>query len=606
MLASPAMRRALVGATGALAAVAVLAGGGSSGGRLAWIGIGAVALAALALPRLPEIGRAGVAMVASLALFAVWSGVTIVWSIEPDRSWEATNRAFVYLAFLLLGTLLPRALAAWGLAGLAGAATAWGLLGKVVPALGPDTERSARLLEPIGYWNALALLIAMSLPVWLRLAERRRDWAAVALFLSLVALALTTSRGGILVAVVACAAWLVLARPRLDGAVALAVAGLPAVALSVWALSRPGIADAGVGDRADDGAVLGLLLVVGSALAWAAARSLRPAAGRAAIAGVAVAAAILLVVGFVRVDAGAAWDEFRNPPTIQVPTGPSRLTDPSSNHRWTWWTQAWEIFRDHPVGGAGAGAYDLARRPLREDTLAPLDAHDIALTTLAETGAVGFLLLAAFAAAAAWTAVVALRDGRRATAALVAAALAYAAHSLVDMPWQYVAVSAPFFLVLGSLARREEVPRRVGVLPALAAGVVAVALAASYAAPALADRRVDAAFDSLGEGDVKGARDAAGQAHSLNPLAVEPLFVDAAAAEAEREYGEAERLLAQAVRLQPRNPRTWYELARFEFEVRGDLEDALVYADRSYALDSWPHTTGDLLNDIRAAIARRE
>ncbi|MDQ4030240.1 MAG: hypothetical protein M3168_04290, partial [Actinomycetota bacterium] len=238
------MQRALVGATGALAAVAVLAGGGSAGERLAWIGIGAVALATLGLSRLPRLGREGVALVATLAAFALWSGITIVWSIDPDRSWEATNRAFVYLAFLLLGTLVPRALAAWGLGLLAGAATGWALLGKVLPAVGPDTDRSARLLEPVGYWNALALLVAMALPVWLRLAARGRDWATVALFVSLVALALTTSRGGIAVAVVACGAWFLLARPRFDGAVALAVAGPPAAAVSAWALSRPGIADA--------------------------------------------------------------------------------------------------------------------------------------------------------------------------------------------------------------------------------------------------------------------------------------------------------------------------------------------------------------------------
>ncbi|HSL63481.1 MAG TPA: tetratricopeptide repeat protein, partial [Gaiellaceae bacterium] len=68
---------------------------------------------------------------------------------------------------------------------------------------------------------------------------------------------------------------------------------------------------------------------------------------------------------------------------------------------------------------------------------------------------------------------------------------------------------------------------------------------------------------------------------------------------------EAERLFRRAIELQPENPRTWYELARFEFESRRRLDEALVYADRSYALDSWPPDTGTLLNEIRAAIERR-
>ena len=59
------------------------------------------------------------------------------------------------------------------LAALLGTVVVWALLGAVIPALGPDTDRSARLQEPVQYWNGLALLVAVSLPLWLWLAARR-------------------------------------------------------------------------------------------------------------------------------------------------------------------------------------------------------------------------------------------------------------------------------------------------------------------------------------------------------------------------------------------------------------------------------------------------
>ena len=51
-----------------------------------------------------------------------------------------------------------------------GPSSCWALLGKAVPALGPDDAgRVARLKGTIGYWNALALLAdaALGLGLWL-------------------------------------------------------------------------------------------------------------------------------------------------------------------------------------------------------------------------------------------------------------------------------------------------------------------------------------------------------------------------------------------------------------------------------------------------------
>ena len=166
-----------------------------------------------------------------------WLGVSIAWSVEPDRSWSYFDRGVVYLALLgvgiLAGGLVRRAatVAAAELALVVGVVLAVGLAVKVFPSLYPDSERIARLRAPVGYWNALALLFAFGLPLalWLAgLAGRRtglRALAVVFAYLLGVGLALTFSRGGILAALAAVVVALALSRDRVHRLVDIAVAG---------------------------------------------------------------------------------------------------------------------------------------------------------------------------------------------------------------------------------------------------------------------------------------------------------------------------------------------------------------------------------------------
>src|SRR5215211_4505588 len=257
-LSIPAARRspavpALLGGSGVLLVAAVLLGDATDEARLAWIGAGAVvvvAVAALVLPR-PRVGRAGVALFALVAAATAWAAISVLWSIQPDRSWDVVNRGLAYMALLGLGALVaaatPRAarLTAGAFAVVFGAAIVWALAGKAVPALGSDLERVARLQSPLGYWNALALLIAMSLPLWLWVAAppsrsrvlRAAGCAAIAL--AVAALALTASRGGILVAVVAVGAWLALVGQRVESGLVLVAGGVPGAAAAGWPLALP-------------------------------------------------------------------------------------------------------------------------------------------------------------------------------------------------------------------------------------------------------------------------------------------------------------------------------------------------------------------------------
>src|SRR5687767_6167376 len=141
-------------------------------GESFWVGAVALLVAAAVLAlglvgRIP-LSASGVPLVAALVALAAWSGVSIAWSVAPDRSWDDLNRGLVHAAFAVLGVaagslglrsqrLGACRLVALVLAGALGAAVLWALAGKAIPALFPDGGRAARLRDPIGYWNALAL-----------------------------------------------------------------------------------------------------------------------------------------------------------------------------------------------------------------------------------------------------------------------------------------------------------------------------------------------------------------------------------------------------------------------------------------------------------------
>src|SRR6266540_2080385 len=219
---------ALLATAGLLLAASLFFADGSSDGRLAWIGGGAVLAAVAAgaaalwglLPA-PSLGREGLAFAGLAASFVVWNGLSILWSAAPDRSWDYFNRGLVYLSLALVAVFgLPLAL--WA-------------------ATRPGHARVVRA-------GAVAVLSTL-----------------------IVTIVLTYSRGGILAALVAIGLWLYLSGERFESVSALVWAGAPATAVLAVALSLPGIAedDQSHAVRARDGAWFALALVLGAALAFA-------------------------------------------------------------------------------------------------------------------------------------------------------------------------------------------------------------------------------------------------------------------------------------------------------------------------------------------------
>src|SRR5438067_49492 len=225
-----------------LTGAALFFGGGPGGGSVPWIG-GAGLFLLLVLFAFRGV-PGGWPAVLPLAALVAWSGVSVWWSILGSRSWDYANRGFVYLLVATLGLWLAgrRRELAYGLAALLGAVVVWSLAGKVLPFLYGDYGRVARLRGPVGLWNQLALLADFALP----LALWRRGRSGVLLgYAWIVALLLTYSRGGVLTAIVVLVAWFVLTDERVESAVVLAAASLPAFAVVGIAFALPGVSSDG-------------------------------------------------------------------------------------------------------------------------------------------------------------------------------------------------------------------------------------------------------------------------------------------------------------------------------------------------------------------------
>ncbi len=633
--------RLLLTLGGALLVATVFLGDGSSRERLFWIGTAATLVACGALGAAltgtipwPRLTRAGVVLVGSVAGLVAVTALTIVWSVAPDLSWDYANRAFLYLALLavglFIGALVERApvATAWGLTVVVAAAVGWGLAGKIAPGLYADGGRIARLRAPVDYWNALALLLAMGMPLalWLaelpRLSRRVRGLGAVLLFALVVATFLTYSRGGILVAGVAVVAWLWLSSSRLASLTTIAVALLGGLAVSAWAFRQAGLVEdlEPYSARVRDGWHLGLVLAIVGAVVWGVhvviSRQLetnaRLAGQSSRIARTVAIALAALVVGVLLALAlrggdpkgwlDAQLDEFSSPTATQVAQDPSRLGSLNANNRWQWWQTAWSSFVDRPLGGTGAGTFEIVNAKQRTSALTATEPHNVPLQFLGETGIFGFVLLVVSVVAAIVAVREALRrlDGieRTATAALAAGMIAFLVHSVGDKDWDYVAVTGPLCLTLGVVVAsgmRPGARSRRRIWPALGAVVLAWASLYSLAAPFFANRSVARAYELIG---TQAAVDAASRAASLNPLAVEPLFAKAAAYDVLGVQVGADEALRRAVALQPENPEAWYRLADFEFYVIEEYGRAYRDALRAYHLDPFDRDIGALKDAI--------
>jgi O-Antigen ligase len=614
-----------------IAALAAAAGAG-------WLWTGTLRLAA------PRLAVAGTAL---LAGFACWSGITLAWSVAPNQTWIALNRAIAYVITLgiaiALGTSDVRALrrVATGFFAISLLVTLYGLGQKLFPGLHiggmfdlNQTGPLPRLQEPLGYWNALALFVAMGVPIALALAtDARRDprarlGALGSVELMLLVIAFTYSRGGLLALAVGLAVGIAASGERLRAAMWLAAAAVATVPPLVFGLESHALTTGGISLRHRElaGAELALVLLASLALLIAVGARLlaleprvrirpdrAPGARRMALAlaAVVVIGALVAVAVSSRGLGGTVsheWHTFTSTKATSN-TNPSRLLSADSENRWVWWKESARAFADRPVGGWGAGSFGVVHLLYRRDTLTVQQPHSVPLQLLAETGIVGALLgvggfLLLLVSAAGLLRRLPKGSERLIAAALLAGAVAYAVHSLYDWDWDIPAATLPAFLFVGVLvgARRRGVGRAAALRPSvtvrtLALGALALwlcAFALSAALPSFAASKAASALVKASSGPpaaLRSAQSSAALASDLDPLSDGGLRVEATIALHRGRLARSRAYLMQAVGRQPTDIQAWAQLGQVD-ALMGDRRGAEQVGWRLIALDPrgpWRH-----------------
>ncbi len=446
-----------------------------------------------------------------LLAFAALSALSVIWSVQPDASWQDAGRLFAYSAVFALAVLLAHAAPAHWSAVLGGVLLAavivcgYALLTKIFPNTVGVAQNNghvyARLQAPYGYWNAIGLAAAIGAIGCMWLGARRAGHALLsalaypAMGLMLVTLMLAYSRGALAALVLGLALWLCLVPLRLRGAAVLCAGALGALVVVAWDFSQRALTtdDIPLAERVTAGHQLGVLLaatllaltLVGLAVGFVfGRRALTPQTRRRA--GTALLAlpviAVIALAGLLTVSHRGLFGSIShtvstltNPNAPPPANGPGRLTAIGSV-RARYWNEALEIFTDHPLLGVGAEGYETARLRYRTAILNVGQAHGFVVQTLADLGLLGLLLvlalLGAWMCAAGrathpfnrrwrrwrWTALAG--EGRLYSAervgllTLVCIVATFGIHSFVDWTWYVPGVACAALLCAGWVAGR--------------------------------------------------------------------------------------------------------------------------------------------------------
>jgi O-Antigen ligase len=564
-----------------------------------WIVVVGAAVGLLPTAQLQRNGWLGLGL---LAAFTFWTGIGIAWSADAEASVTEFARVATYLGVFVLVLMARQPGDMRRLVNGLGAGMAvigvLALLSRLHPSWFPTDQPALavgstqnRLSYPLGYWNGLATLMAMAVPLLLYMSIRGRTIVGRALSAaSLPAVALTAfftlSRGGAIEIALALLLFLALAPRRLQAVPSLGLAVIGTVILIVATDQRNALSDGldtavahhqGNEVLAMTVVVCGGVGLVQAAIALAARygvgpRIKVPRRTTATIWGaLALCAVIVAVAAGVPGEVSHRWDEFKAP--AGAGTGVQRFDSSSGSGRYQTWSSASEANETHPLIGVGPGTFEDWWAQHRSIDVFVRDAHSLYMETLGELGIIGLLLIAAFVI---WVLAVGAQrsvqgDSRRRWpyAAATASAFAFALGAGIDWAWELSVLPVAFLVLAAALLapRRYASPSRneEWIARALLVGLCVVALIvivpSLLGAEALRDSRAAAS-----SGNLPAALDEAEHAHDLQPYAATPSLQRALILELMGKYDAAVGPARDATRAGSRDWRTWLVLSRVEAE----------------------------------------
>jgi hypothetical protein len=566
-----------------------------------WVVLAGVLVGALPRQRLGNFAWCALGL---LAAFTVWTALSLGWTESAERTSADLARVSGYLGVLFLALLARgpdaarRMLAALG-TGIAFVAIV-GLLSRLHPSWFPEATQTAQILDapdrlayPINYWNGLAALIAIGLPLLLQLASDVRSVALRALAAAAIpALALTVyftiSRGGIAASFLAIGVYLVFASDRLPKLLTALVAGAGGAILVVAASQRDALQEGLLGPAAHSqgNEMLWMTIVVcagvgliQAGLSLALLHDMRPRWTRVprqrAIAFTAVGLLALLVAA-IAIDApqraSNGWDDFKQP-NSGPGEGHERLGSVAGESRYQFWSAAVRQNETKPLTGTGSGTFEYwwSRDGTTGETVH--DTHSLYMQTLGELGVVGLALLGGFLLAILiGGGVLAAGAGPQARpwlAAALAGCVAFCVTASFDWMWQIPVLPVALLLLASVLVTAGDGSReggKSGFATPLRVAFIAVAIAAivAIAIPLSSSSLLRQSQTDAREGNPAAALSAARSAQNAQPDAASPRVQEALLLESAGNLPAAATAARAATERESTNWRNWLVLSRIE------------------------------------------
>jgi tetratricopeptide (TPR) repeat protein len=544
----------------------------------------------------------------ALAAFTLMTLTSALWADSAERVVLEFDRAALYLGVFLLVALTARreTLVEWtdGLAIGISAIAVLALISRCFPALDlgspihgflPGSED--RLSYPLDYWNGVAIMSALAVPLLLRVAsDAPTSLAAGAALAPLPAIGatiyLTSSRGGVVSAVIATVAFVALLRrwAALAAAVMGALGGSVGVAIVA---AQPELVNEPLSSAAEEQGFTAAVLIAAAGAAvgviWFLTAHLAPSRPIPRAAGWAVAILLILVAagGAVAAEPGERFEAFKRPTSERaLPEDDfvrAHLLSGSGSGRWQFWETAIDQFQDAPIKGHGAGSYEAWWAANGSIARFIRDAHSLYLEVLGELGLTGLLALALFIVAAAfvaWRGLLQNDPERPAVAAAAAVSVAYLAAAGIDWMWELTAVSVAGFVCIAlacagmSHGIRTPSPATKQTLAAGVAFVVAGWIViCAQAIPLLSEAKIRDSQEAARRGDGDDALSDATAARNVMPWASSPYLQLALVNEQAGALAAARADIVEAIERDPVDWRLRLVAARIETR-RGAVEAA--------------------------------
>jgi hypothetical protein len=590
---------------------------GEVGVAIWWIVLLGALVGVLPVARISRAGWIGLGL---LGAFCAWTALGITWSGDSERSVAEVARLAMYTGVLALALSvqgrdgLRRTVNA--LAAAIGVVGALALLSRLHPAWFPHNDlpqfipdAQSRLNYPLNYWNGLAALMAMGIPLALVTADRARRLSFQALGAAAVpAMALaayyTLSRGGAIEVAAGLVVLLALHPRRLTLLPTMVVAGAGSAIVIAAATQRgaleDGLRNSAAQSQGNEMIAIVLVVCAGVALLQVAIglatrdrhriRVSRRVAIPTLVVSAIAAAAIALAAGL----PGYVSDQWQS---FKAPGGPGnaspdRFASSSGNGRYQLWQAAVDANKTDPLKGIGPGTFEYYWAQHGSLPGFVINAHSLYFETLGELGIVGFVLIVSFLLWVLATGVIraftAPRD-RTLYAGATAAAAAFAVAAGVDWVWQIAVIPAALLLLAGAILRSrrrssEVAPREHPMAARLVlVGAALVALVA-ITIPLASTEAVRASQDQFNAKNLSTALDDAQTARNIQPYSATASLQEALVLEARGDLNGALAAAKSATSQGSADWRNWLVLSRIQAE-RGNVSQSIAAYKKAKSLD---------------------